>query len=63
MLIYRTYNEWKAQRYHVMKGQKSHKRNDKGQALFSQDQVELNEDWDLDPLDPLEQWARDLANE
>ncbi|MDI6976208.1 ArdC-like ssDNA-binding domain-containing protein [Serratia sp. Se-RSBMAAmG] len=37
---YLTFKEWKKQGYHVKKGEKSTKRDDKGNALFSSNQVE-----------------------
>lgn len=39
---YRTFDEWKAAGFHVIKGQKSHKRNERGQAVFSLSQVSQN---------------------
>lgn len=36
---YFTFKEWRAQGYHVKKGEKSTKRDDKGNALFSSKQV------------------------
>lgn len=38
----KTFKEWKAEGYHVMKGQKSTGRNTQGEATFSQKQVERN---------------------
>jgi hypothetical protein len=37
---YLTFKEWAGQGYHVKKGEKSTKRDDKGNALFSSNQVE-----------------------
>ncbi len=43
-MIYKTYEQWQEEDCHVMRGEKSHKRNSKGEAVFSEDQVEDNED-------------------
>jgi hypothetical protein len=62
---YFTYNEWKSKGYYVIKGQKSHKRNETGVAVFSLEQVEPeleeNLDWLIDC--PYEAYARGLADE
>ena len=36
---YETFNEWKSLGLSVKKGEKSHKRNNKGEAVFSEQQV------------------------
>ena len=41
-LDYRTFDEWKKWNCSVKKGEKSHKRNKEGEALFSERQVSLN---------------------
>jgi hypothetical protein len=38
-----TYDEWKELGYHVIKGEKSRARNNKGQAVFSPNQVDEDE--------------------
>jgi len=38
-LVYQTYDKWKALGYIVKKGEKSHKRNDDGLAIFEYSQV------------------------
>lgn len=48
-----TFKEWKAKGYHVIKGQKASGRNDNGEAVFSEKQVEVtynehNSDYDED---------------
>lgn len=37
---YKTFKQWKKSGYHVVKGQKSTKRSEIGEALFSSNQVE-----------------------
>jgi len=39
-----TYDEWKELGFHVVKGEKSTERNEKGQAVFRPDQVDEDED-------------------
>jgi hypothetical protein len=39
-----TYDEWKELGFHVVKGEKSQKRNENGKCVFSSRQVEENED-------------------
>lgn len=38
-MTYRTFNEWRSLGFGVIKGQKSYKRDAKGQAVFSSEQV------------------------
>lgn len=38
-MIYKTWDEWKELRHQVMQGEKSFRKNDKGKALFAEDQV------------------------
>lgn len=45
-----TYEEWQEHGYHVVKGEKSHKRNESGKCVFSRDQVEENYDPGEDQL-------------
>lgn len=40
-MLIRTFDEWKAAGYHVIKGQKSTGRNAAGKATFNEKQVEL----------------------
>ena len=49
---YFTYDEWKGFDYHVRRGEASHKRNEKGEAVFNIEQVDevMHED-DLDSRD------------
>lgn len=46
-----TYDEWKELGFHVMRGERSTKRNKNGQAVFSPDQVEEDESEGFDPYD------------
>ena len=51
-----TYDEWKDLGFFVRKGEKSHARNEKGQAVFSPEQVDENDvawgnGWDGDESD------------
>ena len=39
MKTFRTFNEWKERGYGVIKGEKSHKRDENGVCVFSEDQV------------------------
>jgi len=41
---YFTYDEWKGFDYHVRRGETSHKRNEKGEAVFNIEQVDEDED-------------------
>jgi hypothetical protein len=52
-MIHKTYEGWKKERCHVVRGEKSHKRNKDGKALFSEDQVEedMEDDDFYDALD------------
>jgi len=36
---YKTFSQWNEIGFHVVKGEKSHKRNKKGECLFSEKQV------------------------
>ncbi len=46
---YLTYNEWQDEGFQVMKGERSRKRNDQGETVFSEAQVEdMNNDGELD---------------
>ena len=36
---YKTFDDWQKIGFQVQRGERSHKRNDKGKALFSEDQV------------------------
>ena len=47
---YKTYEQWKKEGYFVMKGEKSHKRNKKGVAVFSEEQIDCVLD-DIDCYD------------
>lgn len=38
---YKTFDNWKASGYYIIKGSKSEKRNKEGKCLFSEKQVEL----------------------
>jgi hypothetical protein len=51
-MIYHTFDEWKDQGWIVMKGEKSHKQNSEGIAIFSKDQVEQKDDI----LDGVDMW-------
>lgn len=41
--VVRTWHEWKAEGFHVIKGQKAHSFNDDGVATFTDSQVEKNQ--------------------
>lgn len=69
---FKTFEEWKAAGFHVVKGEKSHHRNESGQALFSSKQVERNRqrryaypdktygfDWDEEQQRDHDQWDLD----
>lgn len=51
--IYKTYNEWRKEGRQVIRGQKSHKRNENGEAVFAYTQTEphIRRDYDYD--DPI----------
>jgi hypothetical protein len=40
---YQTFDEWNYYGYHVRKGERSKLKDEKGKALFSQEQVDLTE--------------------
>lgn len=43
---YKTFEQWEAQGLHVIIGEKSHKRNKADQPVFSEEQVDYDEeDW------------------
>lgn len=52
---FKTFDEWKAMGYHVIKGQKAAGRNAEGKATFSRAQVEANNwnpgDYDQDDME------------
>lgn len=55
---YFTFKEWAEQGYHVKKGEKSAKRDDKGNALFSSNQVAQSIEYEsgLDEFYGLDGW-------